>query len=427
MRLYFLLLLFISVLSQNIGYAGTLVGDWYLEDTEVASIDERRAFSQPIAQSTEAIQVTLGIKSPGVTNLVDFYLVISSKTADSICQYTVNGITIDSRSIPIRSTTHSSDISQFETRSEDEQKRLWRDFRKGQNLTLKIHQACNIQNVQGSDVNKFDFSLKGSSAAYRYVARQKAIDTRNQQDVKTRGLADVEITIEEETSQTMLIPLLAALFIVILIVKLINRHAKKDPMNSIFNPGTQRIDTNTGDRSHSREATDTAAKNFQFTPGTDGAFIPDSEQNIANLPRFKVEYVIDGDTVKVSTFWHKLRIRLDSIDCPEDGQEWGDIATAGLIKLIGGRHVHVEEHGTDRYERTVATLYVQHGNDSVWMNVNERMVTLGHAWVMRKYYKHLSKHRQDKLNKLERWAKSKRVGLWKLPEPIPPWKWRHGS
>jgi endonuclease YncB( thermonuclease family) len=28
------------------------------------------------------------------------------------------------------------------------------------------------------------------------------------------------------------------------------------------------------------------------------------------------------------------------------------------------------------------------------------------------------------LNQLERWAKSKRVGLWKTDNPIPPWKWR---
>ncbi len=136
---------------------------------------------------------------------------------------------------------------------------------------------------------------------------------------------------------------------------------------------------------------------------------------------------MDGDTVIVAKARQKISIRLSSIDCPEDGQEWGDIATAGLIKLIGGKHVQVEGHGMDHYGRTIATLYVHNDNDSTWMDVNERMVTLGHAWVMRRYYKHLPKHRQTKLNDLERWAKSKRVGLWKLPDPIPPWKWRQES
>jgi len=121
---------------------------------------------------------------------------------------------------------------------------------------------------------------------------------------------------------------------------------------------------------------------------------------------------------------HKTRIRLDSIDCPEVCQHWGDISKYGLIKLIGGRKVRLERHGQDCHERTLATIYVQHGYESEWMNVNERMVTLGHAWVMRRFYDHLPKDRQDKLNRLERWARSKKVGLWQTPNPMPLWKWR---
>ena len=139
----------------------------------------------------------------------------------------------------------------------------------------------------------------------------------------------------------------------------------------------------------------------------------------------KVERIIDGDTVIVSKSFRKIRIRLDSIDCPEDGQHWGDIAKYGLIKMIGGRRVFLEEHGEDCHGRTLATLFIQDG--SKWVNVNERMITLGHAWVMRRYYDHLPKERRDKLNSLERWAKTRKVGLWKTPNPIPPWRWRNGS
>lgn len=138
----------------------------------------------------------------------------------------------------------------------------------------------------------------------------------------------------------------------------------------------------------------------------------------------KVRYVIDGDTVVVSKSLHRIKIRLDSIDCPEDGQHWGDIARFGLIKLIGGRTVFLEEHGQDHHGRTLATIYVRNRHDSDLTNVNARMVTLGHAWVMRKYYDHLPKDRQIELNKLERWSRSKKVGLWKTPNPIPPWTWR---
>ncbi|RKZ66687.1 MAG: hypothetical protein DRQ48_10570 [Gammaproteobacteria bacterium] len=98
--------------------------------------------------------------------------------------------------------------------------------------------------------------------------------------------------------------------------------------------------------------------------------------------------------------------------------------TSVIIKLIGGKTVQLEAHGTDVHGRTLGTLFVHLREKGEWQNVNERMVTLGHAWVMRLFYDHLPKSRQQKLNQLERWAKSKRVGLWKTTNPVPPWKWR---
>lgn len=136
---------------------------------------------------------------------------------------------------------------------------------------------------------------------------------------------------------------------------------------------------------------------------------------------------MDGDTVIVAKGADEFTIRLDSIDCPEDGQHWGDNAKYGLIKLVGGRRVQIEEHGIDDYGRTLATLYIPHSNGQDWQSVNERMVGLGHAWVMRLYYDHLPPDRQARLNKLEARAKFGRIGLWETADPIPPWKWRKQS
>ena len=141
----------------------------------------------------------------------------------------------------------------------------------------------------------------------------------------------------------------------------------------------------------------------------------------------RVHRVIDGDTVVIATGWRKLTIRLDSIDCPEYGQYWGDIAKYGLIKMIRGRRIRFEEHAQDKYGRTLATIYVQQNDGAEWINVNERMVTLGHAWVSRHLYSHLPKDRQNELNWLERWARSKRIGLWKDADAVPPWKYRGNS
>lgn len=133
--------------------------------------------------------------------------------------------------------------------------------------------------------------------------------------------------------------------------------------------------------------------------------------------------MLDGDTVDVS--WPNgevVRIRLTAIDCPEDGQEWGDIATYGLVKLIGGRVVYLERDGIDFYGRTLATIYVE--EECELINVNEKMVARGHAWVLRQFRTNLSDSRKDQLDRLEEWARSKRVGLWKAECPIPPWEWR---
>lgn len=153
----------------------------------------------------------------------------------------------------------------------------------------------------------------------------------------------------------------------------------------------------------------------------------DLRASIAELPEAKVIQILDGDSIVVARSWISTEVRLDSIDCPEGDQPWGDTAKYGLIKLVGGKTVRLEVHGTDPHGRTLATVLVQDKGSSEWTNINERMVVLGHAWVMRKHFDHLPKDRQAALLRLESWAKSKKVGLWKSSSPTPPWKWRNGD
>ncbi len=430
MPLPLLALLSIVGFSPGVSHSGTLAGGWYLEDT---STDERRAFSQPFSQKPEDTQVTLGIKSPGLMDLVDFYLVISSNGESAGCEYTVREIVIDSVTFTVMSTTHSSDVSQITTKTDDEQNRLWSAFRKGQNLSLKLHQSCSGQTGPSSEVSTFIFSLKGSNAAYKFAANQEATDVRIEEKVKIQKQKTIPVyegvnkKKQEESVYPSIILIIIAVFIVILAVRFFSRQPGPSSKGAILKSGSEGLDPIIRDHLRDWRDINKAPNDSQVAPKARRVHISESEQLISDFPNYKVEHVIDGDTVIVSRFRNKITIRLDSIDCPEDGQEWGNYATAGLIKLIGGKHVHVEEHTIDHYGRTVATLYVHLSETSEWLNVNERMITLGHAWVMRRYYKHLPEHRRDKLNRLERWARSKKVGLWQLPNPIPPWDWRRGS
>jgi endonuclease YncB( thermonuclease family) len=72
-------------------------------------------------------------------------------------------------------------------------------------------------------------------------------------------------------------------------------------------------------------------------------------------------------------------------------------------------------------------VFVHQGPDTKPINVNERMVTLGHAWVLPRDCDQLSEDRRRQLNRLEAWAKSKQVGLWRTSNPLPPRQWRRGE
>ena len=111
-----------------------------------------------------------------------------------------------------------------------------------------------------------------------------------------------------------------------------------------------------------------------------------------------VVWVIDGDTVVVRIKGRETRIRLASIDCPEDGQEWGDNAKYGLMKLIARRSVTIEPFGYDVYGRLLATIYVYDRRKGQYINVNERMIILGHAWVLRDFLGHLPLGRRDAMD-----------------------------
>ncbi len=162
-------------------------------------------------------------------------------------------------------------------------------------------------------------------------------------------------------------------------------------------------------------------------PPSRAEWVPSAPPGFATRVEARVLRVVDGDTVIVRKGRCEIRVRLDSIDCPEHGQAWGEAAKFGLVRLIGGRDVLLEEHGLDCHGRLLATIHVWHDKRNQWFNVNEKMVTLGHAWVMRRCYQHLPRDRQVKLNQLERWARSKSMGLWQAPSPTPPWSWRRMS
>lgn len=96
----------------------------------------------------------------------------------------------------------------------------------------------------------------------------------------------------------------------------------------------------------------------------------------------KVVGIADGDTITILTAEKRqVKIRLDDIDSPEKGQEYGQKAKEALSSLIGKKTVRVEISKKDRYGRSIANVY--QGD----IHVNRWMVDSGFAWHYLKYSK----------------------------------------
>ena len=128
----------------------------------------------------------------------------------------------------------------------------------------------------------------------------------------------------------------------------------------------------------------------------------------------KVVRVLDGDTVEVLHEGSPERIRLNGIDCPEKSQAFGQRAKQFTSSLCFGKVVRVEDHGKDRYGRTIGEVFAD-GKD-----VNRELVRAGLAWWYRKYAPN-----DAELKRLEQEAKEAKRGLWADAEAMAPWDWRH--
>lgn len=142
------------------------------------------------------------------------------------------------------------------------------------------------------------------------------------------------------------------------------------------------------------------------------AFI--STQAAAALPvRARLSRVIDGDTVALRVEGHhEIRVRVAGIDAPELSQPYGRAAARRALSYLRGRRLWVFSEGIDRYHRVVARV--------CW-SPTDRGYCLGYRLVregLAYWYKRYSK--DQRLAMAERYAKSKKIGVWSSIS-VPPW------
>ena len=127
----------------------------------------------------------------------------------------------------------------------------------------------------------------------------------------------------------------------------------------------------------------------------------------------RVVGVHDGDSITLLVEGNRqLKVRLESIDAPELGQEYGNNAKAALSELVFGKTVQVYATGQDKYGRMLGWVYVSK------LNANLELVRRGFAWNYVEY----SKNRE--LAQAETQARAQKAGLWHDWKPMAPWDWR---
>jgi len=97
----------------------------------------------------------------------------------------------------------------------------------------------------------------------------------------------------------------------------------------------------------------------------------------------KIIKVIDGDTYVFKTGGDTLIIRMQGIDAPENKQPYSKEST-GFLKKYLNKEAFTRISGTDRYGRSLGTLFVD------GQNVNLRSIEGGFSWHFKRYSLNIS-------------------------------------
>jgi endonuclease YncB( thermonuclease family) len=128
----------------------------------------------------------------------------------------------------------------------------------------------------------------------------------------------------------------------------------------------------------------------------------------------RVVGVAGGDLITVLEPENKpIKIRLHGIDSPELGQPFGEKAKQFTSEQCFGKIVMYRLVGIDRFDRTIATVYLEDGRE-----LNLEILKAGYAWHFRQYL--------DKPDYASAEAEARKagIGLWIDKDPTPPWEWR---
>jgi len=145
----------------------------------------------------------------------------------------------------------------------------------------------------------------------------------------------------------------------------------------------------------------------------------------AEILEGKVIKISDGDTLVVldaSRKQHKIRVA--GIDAPEKAQAFGNRARQHLASLAFGKAVTVEWQKQDKYGRIIGKVLANCDQPGCPRDAGLEQMKAGMAWWYRKYAGEQSAEDRERYEQAEQAARDGKLGLWRDPNPVPPWDWR---
>lgn len=129
--------------------------------------------------------------------------------------------------------------------------------------------------------------------------------------------------------------------------------------------------------------------------------------------------VADGDSFTLrAADGRNWQVRIAAIDAPERRQPWSDVARQRLRQRLQGREVRVQAGKFDPYGRIVGNVFVTDED------VGLAQVSDGLAWHFRRYEREQEPAARVRYSGAEASARQSRRGLWRDPDPLPPWVFR---
>ena len=129
--------------------------------------------------------------------------------------------------------------------------------------------------------------------------------------------------------------------------------------------------------------------------------------------------VLDGDTFELLLNSTKIRCRLVEIDAPELSQPFGSQSGDSLRFLLLNQQIICQPIAHDVYQRLLVKILEINNQPVVLDSI---LVSRGLAWSVKGWSKQGYNADNTPIQAQARWFSR---GLWKCPNPIPPWLWRH--